>query len=173
MSVIITKPAFLIVYQSIHLKSVCIATYKSRSLYGLESISLYSVIFTTAWSTVVPTREGPEFKNIGLKPNIFCRIFKWSVHVVNKGSSVCEIWGSYSDDSFKYTIFWDAALFRLGVHYPHFGGACCLHLQRQMAWASRLHSTTSHKTEIIVHHHIYKMLTSSPISWNRWTQSTL
>jgi len=141
MNVIIRKPAFLIVYQSIHFKSVCSATYKSRALYDLESISLCSVVFTTAWLTVVPTREGPEFKNNGLKPNTLCRIFEWSVHgystgqninavVVNKGSSVCGIWGSCNDDSYKFTISWDAALFRLGVHYPHFGGACCLHLQR-------------------------------------------
>ena len=100
-----------------------------------------------------------------------CRIFKWSIHgystgqnftdvVVNKGSYVCEVWSSYSDDSSKFTVFWDAGLCRLGVHYPHFGGACSFHLQWQMEWANRLHSTPSHKTAIIVHHHIYKMLTS-------------
>jgi hypothetical protein len=62
LSVIITQPAFLIVYQFFHLKSVF------GALYGLKSIPLYSFVFTTAW-TFLPTREGTECKNNGLKTN--------------------------------------------------------------------------------------------------------
>jgi len=49
------------------LKSVFSTSCKSRAIYSLESTSLYSVIFTATWSTFLPTREGPDCKNNGLK----------------------------------------------------------------------------------------------------------
>lgn len=105
-----------------------------------------------------PQDKGQSVKIMDSKLTPWCRIFKWSVHcysasqnipavMVNKGLSVSEIWGSYSGDSFKFTIFWDAALCRLEVHYPHFGGICCLHLsdrQNELADYTAPHPTSQY-----------------------------
>ena len=86
---------------------------KRSVLYGLESTALYS---QQPNQQLYPQQKSQRVKMMDSKLTPWCRIFKWSVHgysagqditavMVNKGSSVCEIWGSYSGDCFKFTVF--------------------------------------------------------------------